>query len=125
MAVVAFCASCSSSTPTPKPHGALNVPVTVPANCPIPKSGAPTTHVFVGIKATAKSGQTAKQVSATLMIPNSKTMPCASGANYLPGPSVQVNIFFLSGATTADQNTSAATMRASGTFSTVTVQPHP
>jgi hypothetical protein len=64
-------------------------------------------------------------VSSAIMIPNAKTMPCASGANYTPGPPVQVNIFFLQGATPADQNTSAATLRASGTFAAVTVKSHP
>jgi len=38
---------------------------------------------------------------------------------------VQVDIFFLKGATTADQNGSATTMRSSGMFAVVTVQPPP
>jgi hypothetical protein len=125
LAVVAGCAGCSSSTPTAQKNGPLRVPVTVPANCPIATSGSPTARAFIGLKATAKAGLTEKQVSATIMIPNSKTMPCASGANYAPGPPVQVDIFFLKGATAADQNTSAATLRSSGSFSAVTVQPLP
>jgi hypothetical protein len=123
LAVVACCAGCSSSTPPARKGNALQVPVTVPANCPIATSGSPTTHAFIGITATAKAGLTEKQVSAAIMIPNAKTMPCASGANYVAGPPVQVDIFFLQGATAADQNTSAATLRASGTFSAVTVEP--
>jgi hypothetical protein len=131
LAVVACGAACSSSTPptatatTHKNGGALKVPVTVPANCPIATSGSPTAHVFIGLKATAKAGLTEKQVNSSIMIPNAKTMPCASGANYVPGPPVQVDVFFLSGATAADQNTSAATLRASGSFSAVIVQPLP
>jgi hypothetical protein len=122
LAVVACCAGCSSSTPPARKSGALKVPVTVPTNCPI-AAGSPTAHAFIGIAATAKAGLTEKQVSSAIMIPNAKTMPCASGANYAPGPPVQVNIFFLQGATPADQNTAAATLRASGTFAAVTVKP--
>jgi hypothetical protein len=126
LAVVACFAGCSSSPPpTQKSGGALKVPVTVPANCPIATSGSPTAHAFIGLKATAQAGLTEKQVSAALMIPNAKTMPCASGANYAPGPPVQVDIYFLPGATAADQNTSAATLRASGQFSTATVVAKP
>jgi hypothetical protein len=122
LAVVACCAGCSSSTPPARKSGALKVPVTVPSNCPI-AAGSPTAHAFIGITATAKAGLTEKQVSSAIMIPNAKTMPCASGANYAPGPPVQVNIFFLQGATPTDQNTSAATLRASGSFAAVTVKP--
>ncbi len=56
-------------------------------------------------------------------IPNSKTMPCASGAMYTSGGQVAVGVYFLAGATAADQSTSAATMEATGLFSDVTVQP--
>jgi hypothetical protein len=125
LAVAACLAGCSSSTPTAQKNGPLRVPVTVPANCPIATSGSPTARAFIGIKAMAKAGLTEKQVSPAIMIPNAKSMPCASGANYAPGPPVQVDIFFLKGATVADQNTAAATLRSSGTFSAVTVQPQP
>jgi hypothetical protein len=126
LAVGAVCAGCSSSAPpSSQSKGAQHVPVTVPANCPIAKTGSPSAHVFIGIKATANAGLTEKQVSAALKIPNSTAMPCASGANYAPGPPVQVGIYFLPGATVADQNTSVATMQASGAFSAVTVVAKP
>jgi hypothetical protein len=125
LAVVAVCAGCSSSPPPSQSKGALKVPVTVPANCPIATKGSPSAHVFIGIKATANAGLTEKQVSAALKIPNATAMPCASGANYAPGPPVQVEIYFLPGATVADQNTSVATMHTSGAFSAVTVVAKP
>ena len=124
LAVVAFCAGCSSApAPSTSKSGALKVPVTVPANCPINAAGSPTARVFVGIKATAKAGVTEQQLRPAIPIPNSKTMPCASGADYLPGPPVEVDVAFLKGATAADQNTAAATLRSSGMFTAVTVQP--
>jgi hypothetical protein len=125
LAVAVVCASCSTAKPSSHQTGALRVPVTVPANCPISTSGSPTARAFIGIKATAKAGVTEKQLRPALPIPNGKTMPCASGADYAPGPPVQVDVFFLKGATTADQNTSATTMRLSGMFAVVTVQPPP
>ena len=92
---------------------------------PISTTANPTASAFIGIKATAKPGVTEKQLRPALPIPNGKTMPCASGADYAPGPPVQVDVFFLKGATTADQNASATTMRSSGMFAVVTVQPPP
>jgi hypothetical protein len=50
-------------------------------------------------------------------------MPCASGTNFLPGPPLQVTIYFLKGATVANQNRAASSLRSSGEFSVVTVVP--
>jgi hypothetical protein len=128
LAVMAVFASCSSGSPgksASKPGGALRVPVTVPANCKLSTTGSPTSHSFIGLEATTKSGVTEKQVSAAVGIPNSKTMPCASGANYVPGPPVGVDIAFLKGTTVADQDRAASTLRSSGLFSVVTVEPQP
>jgi hypothetical protein len=125
LAVAVVCAGCSTARPSSHQTGALRVPVTVPANCPISTTANPTASAFIGIKATAKPGVTEKQLRPALPIPNGKTMPCASGADYAPGPPVQVDVFFLKGATAADQNASATTMRSSGMFAVVTVQPPP
>jgi hypothetical protein len=123
LGIAVLCASCSTAKPSSHQTGALRVPVTVPAHCPISTSGSPTVPTFIGIKATANAGVTEKQLRPAIPIPNGTTMPCASGADYAPGPPVQVDIFFLKGATAADQNTSATTMRSSGMFAVVTVQP--
>jgi len=129
MVLAAAAAACSSSpshssslTHTTS-SGPIAVPVTVPANCKISTTQSPTAHAFIGIKATGKAGVTAKQLATAMGIPNSKTMPCASGATYTPGGQVAVGVYFLNGASAADQATSAATLRASGLFSDVTVQP--
>ena len=125
LAVVAFCTACTSATTGKPPTGALKLPVTVPTNCPLGRAGNLTAHVFVGLKATARSGVTEKQASAAIAIPDDTTMPCASGVNYVVGPPVGVDIYFLPGATVADQNRAAGTLRASGRFSVVTVVPRP
>jgi hypothetical protein len=126
LAAVACCAGCSSapkpSAGTTKPVG-LGIPVTVPPNCRVDTVGNPTAHAFVGLEATAKSGVTERQASAAIPIPNNTTMPCASGTNYEPGPPVHVAIYFLKGASAANQDRAAGTLRASGKFSAVTVVP--
>jgi hypothetical protein len=125
LAVVACCAGCSSPSPkkSETTSGALKVPVTVPANCRFGSGSTPTAHVFIGLKATAKAGVTEKQANTAIGIPNDVTMPCASGTNYTVGPPVAVSIYFLKGATVANQNRAASTLRSSGQFSVVTVVP--
>jgi hypothetical protein len=125
LAVVVCFAGCASSGPKKNEtaSGALKVPVTVPANCRFGTTSNPTAHVFIGLRATAKAGVTEKQASAAIGIPNDTTMPCASGTNYSVGPPVAVSVYFLKGATVANQNRAAGTLRSSGQFSVVTVVP--
>jgi hypothetical protein len=125
VAVTAFCAGCSSSPPA-KP-GTATVPAKVaqPANCQLKGQSALAPHPSIGIKATARSGVTSKQIGAAVVIPDDKTMPCASGADYQPGTPVKVEVFFLKGVTTANEQRAAATLKASKLFSVVTVVPQP
>src|SRR5277367_1916230 len=124
-AVVALSAGCSSPTPHKALTGGLATKVPQPSNCQFNTKSNPIAHELIGLKATAKSGVTTKQIGAQVRIPDEKTLPCASGANYVPGPPVQVSIYILKGATLANQNTIAATLRSSGLFATVTVVPQP
>lgn len=120
-------ASCSSSPSKPSvsakaPKGALAAKVPQPSNCQYGTASNPTPHVFVGLKATAKTGVTTKQVAGAIAIPNEKTLPCASGLDYVPGSSpLAVQVFFLKGATAANQNTVKAAFTSSGLFTAVTV----
>lgn len=125
LAIAALAAGCSSSPPKKPAAVSPVVKVPQPANCKIGTTSNPTPHVSIGLTGTAKAGVTVKQLSAAIHIPSDTTMPCASGAAYTSATPIGVNIFVLRGATAANQQTIAATLRATGLLASVTIKPLP